>query len=38
LVEALYVNEDNGGAKEKWPFRWCGRLGGGIRYILTSFL
>jgi len=21
-----------GRAKEKWPSRWCGRLGGGIRY------
>ena len=31
VVETLRDEEKVGHAKEKWPARWFGRLGGGIR-------
>jgi hypothetical protein len=34
VVETLRDEEIVGYAKEKWPARWVGRLGGGIRYVI----
>jgi len=35
LVDASRVNCNVGGAKEKWPSWWFGRLGDGVRYLLS---